>query len=360
MVVETDILKTYAKSIQQSGRNTQSAPPKPAYNQGGKQPVKPIDPKIQSDMFIVRDSFDKFRNSTQYLKSQINELDNKAHKNKELIKSVFATFSPIAPIRRISSLQDNVDDGNYTRAVGLIGLMVVNLPEDCRDVRNGIRQVLDKILPNNVKEFVKIRYPKIYKHLVEFNPSYDYSKLQHPFSFFRGTLLEPLINLPNEWGTLISAKLHKADRPLNDTRLGQKFLKTLKIKTGEFRETNISNIHDDFILAKAFKGGNRFTRLIAESMLRIPALGVYALSILELPAIIKSFKKGKNTKEKTIFVLKQIAKSSIFVSFMISGIGIFGRLGAKKGPMGSLIGMGIGSVIGGFISKKAGKFIDGK
>ncbi|MDD3014578.1 MAG: hypothetical protein PHC34_12820 [Candidatus Gastranaerophilales bacterium] len=44
---------------------------------------------------------------------------------------------------------------------------------------------------------------------------------------------------------------------------------------------------------------------------------------------------------------------------MSSGIGIIGALGYKKfGATGSLIGMGLGSVIGGLLSKKAGKIVE--
>jgi hypothetical protein len=143
-----------------------------------------------------------------------------------------------------------------------------------------------------------------------------------------------------------------------DTKVGQKIFKLFGLKEGKPLETRIFDIKGERILARSIQGGNSITRTIARGMLRIPVIGIFVLTALELPAIIKAVRQGKSTEDHTKSGFKQIIKSLIFVSSILSGIGIFGALGAKKGPAGSLIGMGVGSIVGGFISKKANETIN--
>ncbi|MEI8390851.1 MAG: hypothetical protein WCG23_13320 [bacterium] len=271
------------------------------------------------------------------LKTQINKLDNLACEHKE----VFTALSPIIPMRRISSIPDNIKDGNYTRAAGLLGLMAVNLPEDTRDLGSAWKQI-------KTGEF----------------PSY-YKDCQTPFSFFRGTALEPLVNKMGKLGV----KLHQWDVPLYETKFGEFCKKTFKFDTFKyegtkrfvpqvvFDESGKIITRDIEVFANKVEG-KAFGKLVGNMLLRIPQISVFILSALEIPAIIKAFCKPEKSKDKAIDGCTQILKSGVNVSSILTGIGIFGALLKNRGPVGSIIGMGLGSVAGTYVSKKIGNNLD--
>ena len=55
-----------------------------------------------------------------------------------------------------------------------------------------------------------------------------------------------------------------------------------------------------------------------------------------------------------------MVKSGIYVTSILANIGMFGALLGGFGPVGSLVGMGMGSVAGSKISQKINKIIDNK
>mgnify|MGYP001453090542 CR=1 FL=1 len=343
-----------------TGRSKKTQPVEKTYANSDKKSTPTLDPQIRDDIKKLQDTFNHFIDESNIVKDHIDRLDKKALKKKEITKEVFMALSPITPIRRISSLPDNLEEQNYGRAAGLVALAILNLPEDLRDLKNAVSEISSKVLSKNTKQLIKDRFPKIYKNLLNYKPAYDYKNFQHPLSFFRGTFMEPLLNLPGKYGKKISRKLYYADKTIHDTKFGQWLLNKFNIVEDNFVKTNVIDSFKIDIFAVSHKGGNRFTRLLARAMLRMPVLSILSLSLLELPAIIKSTKKGDTTKEKAVSTAKQIAKSGIFVTSISCGIGIFGALLSKKGPTRSLIGMGLGSVAGGLVSQKANKLIDGQ
>ncbi|OGI18542.1 MAG: hypothetical protein A2287_06500 [Candidatus Melainabacteria bacterium RIFOXYA12_FULL_32_12] len=270
-------------------------------------------------------------------------IDPKLKDDIDQTKSIFAALSPVAPIRRIASIPDNIKDGNYTKAAGLLGLAYVNIPEDVRDLTNAGKQIFKGKLP-----------------------AYDYKNYQTPFSFFRGTKLEPVINKLGKFG----AKLHQWDIPLFDTKLGKIVQKKLNIRmvgqttTGRKVPKLIFNeISKNTILkqapVKAFElQGSAFAKIIGKSLLRIPLLSVFALGVFELPAIIKAFGQEKNDKSKLHNGITQITKSSINVSSLLAGIGTVGAVLAKYGSAYSMLGMGLGSILGSLLASKINKIVD--
>ncbi|MDD3013706.1 MAG: hypothetical protein PHC34_08405 [Candidatus Gastranaerophilales bacterium] len=246
-----------------------------------------------------------------------------------------AALSPIVPVRRISSLPDNVEDGNYTRAAGLAALMIVNLPEDGRDLKDSWDQLRGK-----------------------YTLRYNYKEYQHTFSFFKGTWLEWLLKLPGKIGKNISKKLQKADKPLYETKFGEFISNIFNIELGG-KPINIGKAYgrNKKILAYTFKG-TKINKLIGRALLRIPLISVVVLSALELPAIFKSFNNCEGYKNRIKSGFKQITKSAIYIISIFTGIGLAGAALAKKGPTGSLIGMGIGAVAGSNVSGLINKQID--
>ena len=84
-------------------------------------------------------------------------------------------LNSVAPLRRIVSLPDMVSQGDVAAAIGLGGLTLVSLPEDCRDLRDAYRHSKSVLTRSR------------------FSNAYNYRKYQHDFSFFRGTLLHELM-----------------------------------------------------------------------------------------------------------------------------------------------------------------------
>ncbi|MDD3150444.1 MAG: hypothetical protein PHV68_06380 [Candidatus Gastranaerophilales bacterium] len=322
------------------------------YNQDRRQNAQSVDVERRSGI----DRRDDLRISDDKLNSDLENIKNTKSKvdtfektiSSDSSKVLLTALSPITPVRRISSIGDNIEDGNYQRAAGLFGLALVNLPEDTRDLKSASKQVGSKLFSS-----------------VEFKKAYDYKNYQHPFSFFRGTFLEPVVNKMGKVGEA----LHKADIPIYDTKAGQKICDLLDIKkvdktfTGrevpkvyinDVGEAVIKKTKVKAIMLESAKFG-KFGKFIGRTMLRIPVLSVLALGLLELPAITKAFAKDKDNIDEG---LKQTAKSAINVTSILAGIGSVGAILSKKGPSGSLIGMGIGSVAGAFASKKIQDIID--
>ena len=336
----TEFVTVYPKFVQPRSMNILATPVNTDLTQDSfnKQSVNPVDPKIQNDLNRVKDTFEK-------IKTHVNEIDSKTNKDKELNHAVFAALSPIVPIRRIASLQDNMDDGNYTRAAGLLGLALINLPEDIRDLKGAWNQIIHGKLPG-----------------------YDFKACQTPFSFFRGTVLEPLVNKLGKFGVF----LHKWDIPLSDTSFGEFLEKVFKFKIDKrnAEETNrfIPKVKIDPETGKTIIGkvevlaykieGKPIGKLIGRALLRLPLMSVIVLGLLELPAIIRKIHKANGMENKAEAGAKQGLKSIINVSSILAGIGLVGALFARKGPAFSLLGMGIGSVAGAYTSKVIQKEID--
>lgn len=238
-------------------------------------------------------------------------------------------FEGLPMYGRIYSIPDKMEKKDYTPAMGMISLAVLNGPEDLRDVFSAYKQIKNK-------------FPKP----VTFHSGYDNKIAQHPFSFFRGTILNDYLNpsskeCPNPKA---AAWLIKQDKTLWDTKLGNWVQKKLKIKVGD-TSTKIERIdytikNKKFIKAKVFKTNNPFKDILARAMTRTPVLGVAAMGAIETAHIAHEVKNGKNFFEEA-------GKSAVTLATTLGATGILGAIGAKHlGPTGSLLGIGTGAIIG--------------
>ena len=75
-------------------------------------------------------------------------------------------FEGLPMYGRINSIPDKLENKDYTPAMGLVSLAVLNGPEDLRDVFSAYKQIKNK-------------FPKP----VTFHSGYDNKIAQHPFSF---------------------------------------------------------------------------------------------------------------------------------------------------------------------------------
>jgi len=293
----------------------------------------------------ICNNYKSFTDVKNQIIKDINKLDCFISNNKENVQTSFSALSPVIPLRRISSVPDNIENGDYARAAGLVAVAGVMLPEDVRDMKDAWNQIVHKKLPN-----------------------YDYKNSQAPFSFFRGTALEPIVNKMGKIGVY----LHKADIPLSKTKFGKSLRTKFNIDINPFdaertgrkvpqigidNETGKTIMGQVDVLAFNIKG-KPLPKLIGRTLLRIPLFSVLVLGLLELPSIVKKINNAKTLNDKTREGTLQTLKSSVNLASIIAGIGLTGALFARKGPAYSVLGMGIGSVSGVYASKTVQKWID--
>ena len=264
---------------------------------------------------------------------------NTPPKYAETDNSLFSVVKAIPTFRRIYSAPDEVEKGNITTAAGMASLALINVPEDFRDMKNAYSQLKSAIKGGKYE----------YK--------YDYTKYQHPFSFLRGTLLNDVADSNKAKHKELAKKILKGDVTLARTRFGKKVFKILGVECVDKVETKVHDFGSTkatpkFVKANVYEGSS-FGKLTAHAFERTTKYGVLAMALLELPKIVKAFNNGDNVEEKIKNGSKQILKSGINVAAITAGIGYAGAIGAQKlGPVGSLVGMGAGAIIGGYGSKK--------
>lgn len=235
-------------------------------------------------------------------------------------------FDIIPTFRRIERVPNKFENSDFVPASGLVALAVLNAPEDWRDMKSAYSQIKSKLTDK------------------PFTPSYDYKIAQHPFSFFRGTLLHKFVNPKTSPCPKLAKWLLKNDTTLMETKLGDFITKKFGINRVQI-DTNIKNIahtkeKPSFIIAKKFVTNSAFGDLTAKAMTRTTKIGTAVLGGLEAAHLVKEISDGENA-------IKSTAKSAINFVSSIAGIGYGGAIGAKYlGPVGSLVGMGLGAIAG--------------
>ena len=260
------------------------------------------------------------------IQSDYEEVKKRVDKENKL-SSIF----DVCPIfRRVERVPDKIEADDYIPAAGLVSLAVLNAPEDWRDMKSAYSQI---------KSGAEGRH---------FTPSYDYKKAQHPFSFFRGTLLHKFVNPATSPCPKFAKWLLKNDTTLWDTKLKQFVINKFDVKETPI-DTKIENITSTkenpiYIRAKQFITKSPFGELTARAMTRTTKIGGAVLGGLEAAHLVKEISDGENA-------IKSAAKSAISFTSSVAGIGYGGAIGAKHfGPVGSLVGMGLGAIAGNKIS----------
>lgn len=254
--------------------------------------------------------------------------------------ALVSAMDTISPVRRLTCISDDIQKGEYAAAAGLAGLALINSTSDIDDIKESYKQVKSMLVKS-----------------AEFEHAYDHTIAQHPFSFFRGTLLHRLLDKIRKINPEFAQKIVSFDNPFVKTNLGKKIMKYINVEKIDSINTTIKSfnhtgINPKYIRANVYKGGF-FGKLTARAMERTTIIGLGVMAAFELPKIIKSMKKGDNVFEKTENTAKQTAKSAINVASLTAGIGYFGALGSKMhGNIGSLFGIGIGAMAGSYVSEK--------
>ena len=230
---------------------------------------------------------------------------------------------------KINSLPDKLEQKDYLPATGIATLAIMNGPEEINDVMSAYKQI-------------KNGFPKP----VSFHSGYDNKKAQHPFSFFRGTILHKYLNPLSEDcpNSKVAGWLLRQDKCLWDTKFGEWVQEKLKIKTNNIKtniETIDSCINDKkFVLAYSLKTNNPFKDIATRALTRTTKLGTIALGSIEAAHIAHEVSNGKNFFEEA-------GKSVLTLGTTTVATGVLGAIGAKHfGPTGSLVGISAGTLIG--------------
>lgn len=265
-------------------------------------------------------------NKLPQVQQDYEDVKKQVDKNNELT----SIFDIVPTFRRIERVPDKIDNNDLIPATGLVALAVLNGPEDLRDMHSAYNQIKSTITGT------------------PFQKPYDYKVAQHPFSFFRGTLLHKFVNPITSPCPKFAKWLLKNDTTLMQTTFGDWVSKKLNIEEN-FIDTNIKNIthtekRPNFVKAKCFKA-TTFGDLTARALTRTTKIGTVVLAGLEAAHLTKEITNGKNIFEAT-------AKSTINLTGSLAGIGYGGAIGAKYfGATGSLVGMGLGAIAGNKLSQ---------
>lgn len=268
------------------------------------------------------------------------------HKKPEAENVVFKCFADaVPPVRRLESIGEKWDNGETTSALGALALTAINLPEDISDLKEAGRNIHEHWKGN------------------PYHGSYTHKDFQHEFSFFRGTMLEPMVDMKKTKHPKLAKILLNLDKPISRTKFGQKILSWLKVEENDLEEVKKFNsktkawelakdINGEQRFAYAYKG-SKFGVLTARAMSRTTLIGTGVIALLEAPKLYKALTQGDTISKKADNLVEQTAKSGINIAATTAGIAYGGAIGSKYGKaFGSLIGMGIGAVVGNLASKK--------
>ena len=230
-------------------------------------------------------------------------------------------------------LGEEIADKDYMCAKALTSMAILNGPTDVDDLHSAWRQI---------KSGFKDKMPD----------GYDPKVAQHPFSFFRGTVLHEYLNPNSEkcinknWAEYVI----KNDVSLRDTKFGKWIMNKLGIEQVAVEDTTIksllyTNEKPNYAKAFVFKSKNTFGDLTARALTRTSKYGAYALGGLGALHAAHEIADGENT-------IKEVAKTAMQVGATLAGVGYLGAIGYKHfGTLGSLVGMGLGTAVGSGVPK---------
>ena len=255
-------------------------------------------------------------------------------KDYRLVKNIFKSKEASEPRQTeeapwwTGGIVKETEKKDYVCANTIAAMAILNGPTDLSDVFSAWKQIESRF---------KEKRPD----------GYDPKKAQHPFSFFRGTILHEYLNPNSEkcinkkW----AKKVIKSDKPLVDTKFGNLILQKLGVEEVGRVQTNIKEITYSenkhfFVDAKVYKSKNSFGDMTVRALSRTPKYSIAALGALEGIHSTYNVIKGEDPK-------KELARVATKVVSTTAAVGYLGAVGYKHlATFGSLLGMGAGSLIG--------------
>lgn len=311
------------------------------YDRRAKQRLSADAGKTQAELEQIKKQSNFFINQVDKYDLFINQSEKNDNQNNDL---AIAGFSTIPFYRRLRGVEDAIQSKDTFKATakGLIAL--INVPEDTSD----LKKVKDQLKSSMSKEEAKA--------LREY---------QTKFSFFRGTLFEPLLkkvaDSENEKVKKIGHKIYDADKTLFDSKLGRKLCKFLNVQIVDSKDTTqIGKIYGEYVKTYKLKG-KPLSKFICRSLMRVPKISLAIVAAIELPTVIAAYFKKDNAKDNFKNGAKQTVKSAVNIFAVTTMTAFLGAvLASRKGHMGSLAGIGLGTFIGSQVSRAVDKKIDEK
>lgn len=228
----------------------------------------------------------------------------------------------------MSNLSESGNENDHICAKALIAMAVLNGPTDIEEFVGAAKQI---------REMFGGKKADDYNHRIA----------QHPFSFFRGTVLHNYLN-PNSEKCIsknLAKKIIKADKSIFETKFGKWIRKKLGIEIKRSIPTKVESIehtekHPRYVQAFVLKSPNEIADLTGRAMLRTTKFGTIVLGTLGAIHAGYRIKEGKDVKES-------LTKAAVEVGTSVVAVGYLGALGCKYGrTLGSLTGVIAGTAIG--------------
>ena len=130
------------------------------------------------------DKFPAIANDYREAKTRAEKITNQPQTTSQ--EGVFTyALEAVPTFRRTASLPDKIQNGDYLAMTGALGLTLVNIKEDIRDMKSAGKQIYSKINKN-----------------YNYDPLYDRKNYQHSFSATRGLSIKVLLVRSLESGDL--------------------------------------------------------------------------------------------------------------------------------------------------------------
>ena len=254
--------------------------------------------------------------------------ERKAEERNKILSNAVLETVPV--FGKTPEITERVKSKDYPGATIVASQLALDFPNLIDDAVDAVDQ-LDKTIKTKIcGDGYKYMYKK----------AYDFKKAQHPFSYFRGTLLQDYVNpysskCPNpklgDW-------LLDKDITVWDTKLGKQFGKVFKIKESKIRtsikDTRSTDYNKVNVRARVFDSPSKFGKFTARAMTRTPVIG------LAVSAAINGEKPDK-----------AIVKGALRFTSGTAITAICGTVGSFLRPVGSLVGLGIGAGLSYLVSK---------
>lgn len=267
--------------------------------------------------------YNTLENSERYATPRDNYTDRRSKQPKSFHSPV--AFEGLPVVGKLNSVPEKIIDKNYMGASALWSLAALNGPEELRDVFEAYKQV---------KAFCTGK---------KYNGLYNFKEYQHPFSFFRGTLLHKFLNPNNPKNKFkkLTKFIVNNDKSLIDTSIGDYIVDKFKLTKNSI-QTPIKDItytesNKFYVNAYKFTGKSTFGKLTARAMTRTPVIGLAVSGGIEGINAMHEINKGKNP-------VKEIGKAVVRWGSSAALTGVLGAIGSTFGPIGTIVGMGLGSI----------------
>ena len=266
------------------------------------------------------------------------ESERKAKERNKILSNAVLETVPV--FGKTPEITERVKSKDYPGATIVASQLALDFPNLIDDAVDAVDQ-LDKTIKTKIcGDGYKYMYKK----------AYDFKKAQHPFSYFRGTLLQDYVNpysskCPSpklgEW-------LLDKDITVWDTKLGKQFGKVFKIKESKIRtsikDTRSTDYNKVNVRARVFDSPSKLGKFTARAMTRTPVIGLAVSAAIETCQVVNAIKNGEKPD-------KAIVKGALRFTSGTAITAICGTVGSFFGPVGSLIGLGIGAGLSYLVSK---------